>query len=160
MYTLNKLLQAIWPYLVSESTPLSAGERVRSSLSAFVALLLVGYISKHFIHGAGLLVLVASMGASAVLLFATPHSPLTQPWPLVGGNLIAAFVGVTCAQAIADPWVASATAVSLAILAMHLTHSLHPPGGAVALVAVLGGQAIHAKAYHFLLEPVGLNVLV
>jgi len=160
MNTLNKLLQAIWPYLVSESTPLSAGERVRSSLSAFVALLLVGYISNHFIHGAGLLVLVASMGASAVLLFATPHSPLTQPWPLVGGNLIAAFVGVTCAQAIADPWVASATAVSLAILAMHLTHSLHPPGGAVALVAVLGGQAIHAKAYHFLLEPVGLNVLV
>jgi len=67
---------------------------------------------------------------------------------------------VTCAKLIPDPWVASAAAVALSILAMHYSHSLHPPGGAVALVAVLGGDAIVAEGYRFVLAPVGLNVLV
>jgi CBS domain-containing membrane protein len=160
MYALRRFLLGLRPYLVSESTPLSVGERLRSTLAAFVAVLAVAYLSSHFVQGTGLGVLVASMGASAVLLFASPHSPLTQPWPLVGGHLIAACIGVTCAQLIPDPWVASAAAVALTILAMHFTHSLHPPGGAVALVAVLGGEAIHAEGYRFVLEPVGLNVLL
>lgn len=160
MHSLKQFFLGLGPYLVSESTPLSAGERLRSTLAAFVALLLVGYVSNHFIQGAGLLVLVASMGASAVLLFATPHSPLAQPWPLLGGHLIAAGIGVACAQWIHYLWVAAAAAVALSILAMHFTHSLHPPGGAVALVAVLGGESVRAEGYRFVLEPVGLNVLL
>ena len=160
MLILKQVVLALRPYLVSESTPLSTGERLRSTLAAFLAILLVGYVSSRYVQGAGLLVMVASMGASAVLLFATPHSPLAQPWPLVGGHLIASAIGVTCAQNIADPWMASAVAVSLAILAMHLSHSLHPPGGAVALVAVLGSPAIHALGYRFVLEPVALNSLL
>jgi CBS domain-containing membrane protein len=103
---------------------------------------------------------VASVGASAVLLFAVPHSPLTQPWPLVGGTLISAFVGVTCASLIPDHWLASAVAVALSILLMHATHSLHPPGGAIALLAVLGGEGIRAEGFGFVLVPVGLNVLL
>ncbi len=103
---------------------------------------------------------VASLGASAVLLFAAPHGALSQPWPVFGGHMISAAVGVACAQSIADPWLASAAAVALAILAMHFAHCLHPPGGAVALVAVLGGEAIRAEGYHFVLAPVGLNVLL
>jgi CBS domain-containing membrane protein len=160
MHALRHFLLGLRPYLISESTPLSVGERLRSTLAAFVAVLVVGYVSSRFIQGAGLLVLVTSMGASAILLFVTPNSPLSQPWPLLGGHLIPALVGVACAQAIPDPWVASAAAVALAILAMHFTHCLHPPGGAVALVAVLGGEAIRAEGYHFVLAPVGVNVLL
>lgn len=160
MPKLIERLRGFRPYLVSDATPLSLGEKLRSTLAAFVAVLAVGFISAQFIEGAGLVVLVASMGASAILLFATPKSPLAQPWPLVGGHLIAAFLGVTCAWLIPDPWLASAAAVALSILVMHLTHSLHPPGGAVALVAVLGGDAIHAEGYGFLLAPVGLNALL
>jgi CBS domain-containing membrane protein len=148
------------PFLVSSIAQLSAGEKLRSSLAAFAAILAVGYLSSLFLEGTGLVVLVASMGASAVLLFAVPHSPLTQPWPLVGGTVISAFIGVTSASFIADPWVAGAVAVSLSILAMHLTHSLHPPGGAIALLAVLGGESVRAEGYWFVLAPVGLNALI
>lgn len=154
------LLQRLLPYLVSDSTPLSTAEKLRSTFSAFLALLVVGLISSLSLHGLGLPVMIASMGASAVILFATPHSPLAQPWPLVGGHLISAFIGVTCAKLVPEMWIAAALAVSLAILAMHLTRSLHPPGGASALLPVLGNNYVHADGYHFLLAPVGLNVLI
>lgn len=153
-------LRRLRPYLASDATPLSLGEKLRSASAACLAVLVVGLVSAQFISGAGLLVLVASMGASAILLFATPKSPLAQPWPLVAGHLIAALLGVTCARWLADPWLASGAAVGLSILLMHLTRSLHPPGGAVALVAVLGGEAVHALGYAFVLAPVGLNVML
>lgn len=156
---IKKLLK-LRPYLVSSIVQLSTGEKLRSSLAAFAAVLAVGYLSSLFIEGAGLVVLVASIGASAVLLFAVPHSPLTQPWPLVGGTVISAFIGVSCARFIPDAWVAGALAVSLSIFVMHATHSLHPPGGAIALLAVLGGEGIHAAGYGFVLAPVGVNVLL
>lgn len=155
-----KQLLKLRPYLLASLAPLSTGEKLRSSMAAFIAILAVGYLSSLFIAGVGLVVLVASIGASAVLLFAVPHSPLTQPWPLVGGTLISAFIGVTCASFISDHWLAGALAVALSILVMHATHSLHPPGGAVALLAVLGGEGIHAEGYWFILMPVGLNVLL
>lgn len=154
------LPQRLLPYLVSDSTPLSTAEKLRSTFSAFLALLVVGLVSSLSLHGLGLPVMIASMGASAVILFATPHSPLAQPWPLVGGHLISAFIGVTCAKLVPEMWIAAALAVSLAILAMHLTRSLHPPGGASALLPVLGNNYVHADGYHFLLAPVGLNVLI
>jgi CBS domain-containing membrane protein len=154
------LFRRLRPFLVSDVSPLSLGEKLRSSLAAFFAILALGLVSAQFISAGGLAVMVASMGASAVLLFAMPKSPLAQPWPMVGGNLIAMFMGITCARLVADPWLASACAVALAILAMHLTHSLHPPGGALALVAVLGDDAVRAKGYAFLVAPVGLNVLL
>jgi CBS domain-containing membrane protein len=153
-------LHKLRPYLVSSVAQLSAGEKLRSSLAAFVSVLAVGLLSSLFIEGTGLVVLVASIGASAVLLFAVPHSPLTQPWPLVGGTVISAFIGVSCARFIQDPWLAGALAVSLSILAMHATHSLHPPGGAIALLAVLGGAGIKAEGFWFVLAPVGVNVLL
>ena len=147
-------------YLVSSATPLSTAEKLRSASTAFAAILAVGYLSSLFIQGVGLTILVTAMGASAVLLFAVPHSPLAQPWPLVGGHLVSALIGVSCASLIADPWLAAAAAVALSIFAMLTTHSLHPPGGAVALVAVLGGESVRAEGYWFVLEPVGLNVLL
>jgi CBS domain-containing membrane protein len=154
------LLKKIFPYLISESTPLSGREKLRSTLAAFLAILLVGVVSSHYLHGSGLQIMITSMGASAVLLFAAPNSPLTQPWPLVGGHLISAFVGVTCAWLVPEQWLAAALAVSLSVLAMHLTRSLHPPGGAVALLPVLGSDHFLIDGYYFLVAPVGLNVLL
>jgi CBS domain-containing membrane protein len=105
--------------------------------------------------------LIAPMGASAVLLFALPASPLSQPWSLIGGNLVSAIVGVACAAWLGDtPDAAAAVAVALAIGCMFLLRCLHPPSGAVALTAVLGGPAVHALGYGFALAPVGLNSLV
>ena len=103
---------------------------------------------------------VASMGASAVLLFAAPHGALSQPWPVVGGHLISAFIGVTCAQWIAEPMLAASIAVAISIGLMYGLRCLHPPGGATALFAVLGGEPILALGYEYLFVPVLLNVVV
>lgn len=103
---------------------------------------------------------VASMGASAVLLFAAPHGALSQPWPVIGGHLISAFVGVTCAQWIAEPMLAASIAVAISIGLMYGLRCLHPPGGATALFAVLGGEPILALSYNYLFVPVLLNVVV
>jgi CBS domain-containing membrane protein len=104
--------------------------------------------------------LVASMGASAVLLFAVPHGPLSQPWAVFGGHLVSAVIGVACAGLQANPILAAALAVALAISAMYYLRCIHPPGGATALTAVAGGEAVHALGFHFVLTPVLLNVLV
>lgn len=153
---INKYLK----FLVAESPSLSMGEKLRATLSAFAATLVVGWVSGWFLHGSGLFVMVTSMGASAVLLFAVPHSPLTQPWPLVGGHLISALIGITCAKLVPDIWVAAALAVSLSIFAMHLTRSLHPPGGAVAIMAAMGSEHGFAEDYSFVLAPVGFNAVL
>ena len=139
---------------------MSLGEKLRSGLASFGGILLVGLISSFFITGPGLPLMVASMGASAVLLFAASHSPLAQPWPLIGGNILSAVTGVACSKVLHDPVLAAAVAVSLSIIVMHLTHCLHPPGGAVSLIPVLGGENIQALGFHFVLLPVALNVLV
>ncbi|MNZ59043.1 HPP family protein [compost metagenome] len=104
--------------------------------------------------------MVASTGASAVLLFAVPHGPLSQPWAVLGGQLISALVGVSCQQLLADHPLTPALAVALAILAMHYARCIHPPGGATALTCVVAGPGIHALGYQFLLTPVLLNLAV
>ncbi|NWK95202.1 hypothetical protein DM806_05890 [Sphingobium lactosutens] len=103
--------------------------------------------------------LVAPMGATAVLLFAVPASPLAQPWPVLGGNVISALVGIAVAKAVPDPTLAAALAVGAAITIMSLLRCLHPPGGAVALSAALGVKGV-ASSYLFALVPVGVNTLL
>jgi len=99
------------------------------------------------------------MGASAVLLFAAPHSPLAQPWNVFGGHLISAAVGVMCAQFIPVVSIAAATAVGLAIAAMYYARCVHPPGGATALAAVIGGIHIHALGFAYIITPVLVNTV-
>lgn len=108
----------------------------------------------------GATAVVASMGASAVLLFALPHGQLSQPWPVIGGHCLSAMIGVACARWIGRPDLAAACAVGLSIGVMHQLKCIHPPGGATALTAVLGGNAIHAMGFHFVLLPVLLNSVV
>jgi CBS domain-containing membrane protein len=103
---------------------------------------------------------IAPMGASSVLLFAVPASPLAQPWNIMVGNTLAAMIGVTCAQYIASPTEAFSLAVALSIVLMMTTDSLHPPSGAVAITAVLGGDAVHELGYTFVFYPVLLNSLL
>ncbi len=138
----------------------SHGEKGISAAGGFIGILAVLWINSSVLDQQGAAMLIASMGASAVLLFAVPHGALAQPWPVFGGNLISAFIGVTCAQQIADPFVAAALAVGLAILAMYYLRCLHPPGGATALVAVVGGESVQQLGYGFLVHPVMANVLV
>lgn len=101
--------------------------------------------------------IVAPIGASAVLVFAVPASPLAQPWPVLGGNTIGALVGVAFAQALGPTPLAAGLAVGAAILLMSLARCLHPPGGAAALVGVIGGPAVAEAGWLFPLLPVALN---
>jgi len=134
-------------------------QQLRPGIGALIGLLITGYVSQLAIgqSAAELPLLIAPMGAAAVILFAVPHSPLAKPWSVLGGNTLSAFVGVASASLIADPVAASAVACGAAIGLMILTGCLHPPGGAVALTAVLGGPTIHSMGFGFALWPVALN---
>jgi len=153
-----------WQTLLSliglELSPVSHVERLVSALGGFAGIFAVMVISTRFVDGYAAGLIVASMGASAVLLFAVPHGPLSQPWPVFGGHLVSALVGVSCAKLIPHGAVAAAVAVSLAIGAMHYLRCIHPPGGATALSAVVGGAGVQALGYQYVLTPVLLNACV
>jgi CBS domain-containing membrane protein len=136
-------------------------ERLRAAAGALLGIAAIAALTQWLLGPSSVIpMLIAPMGASAVLLFAVPASPLAQPWSLLGGNLVSAAVGVACASWIADPALAAAMAVAGAIAAMLTLRCAHPPSGAVALTAVLGGPAIHALGYRFVLEPVLLQSLI
>ncbi len=151
----DKILQ----YLGVERYRVGHTEKLVSGLGAFLGIFLVFYSSSFFVQGTSLYLIVASMGASAVLLFAVPHGPLSQPWSLIGGHLISALIGVTCAKFIPDIFIAAPLAVGLAVSAMYYFHCIHPPGGATALSAVVGSSAVHELGYRFILTPVLINVI-
>ncbi len=140
---------------------LSLRECLRAALGALLGIGLTAALCTWALGlSADIPLLIAPMGASAVLLFAAPASPLAQPWSLIGGNLVASLVGVTCAAFIGNEIIAAAVAVSVAIALMLALRCLHPPSGAVALTAVLGGPSIHAAGYGFVPDPVLLNSAV
>jgi CBS domain-containing membrane protein len=142
--------------------PILAGATLRDRLIACTGAL-IGIAVTGILCGAALggdphlPLLVAPMGASAVLLFAVPASPLAQPWSIIGGNTLSALTGYLVAQCIADPVVAAGAAVALAIAVMSFTRCLHPPGGAAALTAALGGPVVASWGLMFAFVPVGLN---
>ena len=142
-----------------ELNPSSHAEKMISGIGAFLAILAI-YKMNQIILGDDAYLLVASMGAAAVLLFAVPHGPLSQPWPLFGGNLISAFIGVLCAQLIPDIFIAAAAAVGVSVTVMYYLKCIHPPGGATALSAVVGGSAVQALGFQYIITPVLLNLLV
>jgi CBS domain-containing membrane protein len=145
--------------------PISIGwrERIRACCGAMLGVFVAGWLLHWGWPDGGpqhLALLIAPLGASAILLFAVPASPLAQPWPLLGGNVIAALIGVACARWIGDPLLAATLALGCAIGAMFLLRCVHPPAGAVALSAVLGGPAVHAAGFGYALVPVGINSLL
>jgi CBS domain-containing membrane protein len=143
---------------IPEPLPTTYRERLRAAVGAFLGILATGTISTFWMGSpAALPLLIAPMGASAILLFGVPASPMAQPWSIVGGNLFAAFIGVTAAHWVGSPLIAAAAAVAGAFAAMSLCRCVHPPSGAVALTAVLGGPHILSAGYGFVLVPVALN---
>jgi len=138
---------------------LSPKGKLLSVVSCFSAILAIAWISKQFSLSPAYPILIASMGASAVIVFIIPNSPLAQPWPLVGGQLVSTVIGVACALFVSDTALASAYAVAGSVLAMLLLRCLHPPGAAAALAPVLGGHPITELGYGFVLMPVGINVV-
>ena len=134
-------------------------EKLVSALGTFLGIYLVFYTSTYFLPGTASYLIVASMGASAVLLFAVPHGPLSQPWSVIGGHLISAAIGVSCAKYIPDIFIAAPMAVGIAVGAMYYLHCIHPPGGATALSAVVASTEIQQLGYQFLLTPVLINII-
>lgn len=153
-------LQRALRYLIPEPVQVSLRERLSTVLAAFLAILVVSLVSHHLFDHHALPWIAASMGASAVLLFALPTSPMAQPWPFIGSHLISATVGVACVLTISDPVWAGAISVALTILIMFLTHTLHPPGGASALLPIVAADHVREVGFHYVLYPVGLNVVL
>lgn len=144
--------------------PLLAGarpfDRFLACLGALAAIATVGAISAEALGSITSIWLVAPIGASAVLVFAVPTSPMAQPWPVIGGNIISALVGIAIAKSVGANGLAAALAVGFAIAAMSFARCLHPPGGAAALTAVIGGPAIYGLGWGFPFSVVGLNSIL
>jgi CBS domain-containing membrane protein len=147
-------------FLGLQRETVSVAEKLVSTLGGILGIFLVAYVTYEFTGITGAALIVPSMGASAVLLFAVPHGRLSQPWSLFGGHLVSAAIGVACHQLIPGTFLAAGLAVGLAIGAMHLLSCIHPPGGATALAAVIGGPAIHNLGYGYIAEPILLNSVI
>ena len=146
---------------VTQSPPrVNLREILWSWLGGFLGIGLVAVLHYRLLEPRDLMLLVGSLGASAVLTFGAIKSPLAQPRNLMGGHVLSALVGVTAWKLFYPyPWLAAALAVATSIAMMHASRTLHPPGGATALIAVLGGPKVHQLGYFYVLMPVALGAV-
>ena len=140
--------------------PIPLTEKIRAGLAATVGILLLGLALRFLPQINYPLIIFASSAASAVLLYAVPHSPMAQPWSLVGGHLLSGMAGWACSLFIPDPVLAAACAVGLAVFLMHLAHCLHPPGGATALTMVLAADQFHPHGWEWVASTVIANAVL
>lgn len=152
-------IKPFFHFITVDPINLSLKGKLISVVSCFCVILLTAWITQEFSSNTAYPIIVASMGASAVILFIIPNSPLAQPWPLVGGQLVSAVIGVVCAQVFTDTVFASACAVGGSVLVMLLFRCLHPPGAATALTPIMTGDPT-SLGYGFVLMPLGLNVVI
>lgn len=139
----------------------SFSEVLWSWTGAFLGISTVALISYKFLEGIGLTMIIGSFGASAVLIYGAIKSPLAQPRNLIGGHVLSAVVGVTSYHMFGvHIWFAAAAAVATAIAVMHATKTLHPPGGATALIAVIGGESVHRLGYLYAIFPAGTGATI
>lgn len=135
-------------------------EVLLSTIGGFLGIFGIFLVSRWLLGADVVVMIVPSMGASAVLLFAAPHTPFSQPWNVVGGHALSALVGVACWQWIPDYVIAASASVGLAIGVMYFARCIHPPGGATALAAVIGSEQLHQLGFAYEYEPVLLNVVI
>lgn len=135
-------------------------EKLLSGVGALLAISTIFFVTDWLSGFEVAIALLPSMGASAVLVLAVPHGMLSQPWPVLAGNLVSAVIGVAVALTVEPAYLAAGLAVGLSIAAMHLLRCIHPPGGATALVPIIGGDAVQAMGYEFVLLPTLINCLV
>ncbi|WP_346795970.1 HPP family protein [Halomonas sp. Bachu 37] len=145
------------------------GERIRrnpvgwqdaawSWLGAFTGMAAICWLSAHWLTQQ--LLIVGSFGATSVLIYAAPESPFAQPRNVLFGSVLSAAVGVACYQALGATPLAISLAVSVSILVMQLTHTVHPPGAAAALIAVVGGPSVNELGWWYPLMPIGAGSAV
>jgi CBS-domain-containing membrane protein len=148
-------------YVLYKETLIDTKEHLLTFLGAFFGIGIIGYInSKYFVLNDNLF-LIGSFGASSVLIYGVINSPLAQPRNLIGGHLVCALIGVTVHKLLPNEiWLASALAVALSIVAMQITKTLHPPGGATALIANIGSEKIKALGYVYVFSPVLTGVMI
>lgn len=157
----NNYLNSLLHFMgIGPEGTISHTERLVSALGGFVGIFGIFILSRQFLSDTDVVLIVASMGASAVLLFAVPHGKLSQPWALLGGHVISASIGVTVASQVGNIYLAAGLAVGLAIGGMHYLRCIHPPGGATALIAVIGGPSVSDLGYQFVITPILLNAMI
>ena len=142
-------------YILYKETLIDFKEHFWTFLGAFTGIGLLGFIQSRFLSSSDNVLLIGSFGASSVLIYGIINSPLAQPRNLIGGHVLCAIIGVTIHKIIPNEmWLSSALAVSLSIVVMQMTKTLHPPGGATALIANIGSAKILALGYWYVLFPV------
>ena len=146
-------------YFTVDPVNLSIKAKLLSLLACFCSIFFIALMTKIVSPWPGYPMIVASMGASAIILFFIPGSPLAQPWPFVGGQLLSAFVGVACALNITEISTAAAYAVGSSVLVMLLFRCLHPPAAATSLTPIMAGDSITSLGYSFVFVPVAVNVI-
>lgn len=154
------MIKKLKRFIGIERSPTSNSDKLVAALGGILGISVTFLVCLLTLDIQAAAIIVPSMGASAVLLFAVPHGALSQPWALFMGHLVSAFVGVSCYLLIPEPVLAAGMAVGISIGAMHVLNCIHPPGGATALAAVIGGPAIHELGYWYLLTPIYFNVLI
>jgi CBS domain-containing membrane protein len=148
-------------YILYKETLVDYKEQFWSFLGSFVGIGILAYIQSIHFKGNDAVYLIGSFGASSVLVYGIIQSPFSQPRNLVGGHVISALIGVTVHKFAPDIiWIAAPLAVSSAIIMMQITKTLHPPGGATALIAIIGSDKIKALGYMYVLSPVLIGTLV
>lgn len=146
-------------YLSIDPVNLSIKFKLISLLACFCSIFFIALITKIISPWPGYPMVVASLGASAIILFFIPSSPLAQPWPFVGGQIVSAVVGMACALNISEVSTAAATAVGGSIFLMLCLRCLHPPAAATSLTPIMAGTSITSLGYSFVLVPVAVNVI-
>lgn len=137
------------------------GEILWSWIGAFLGIAVVALVNRLFFEGLDLSLMIGSFGASAVLVYGAVRSPLAQPRNLIGGHVLSAIIGVLCWKLLGEQlWLAESLAVATAIAVMHITRTLHPPGGATALIAVIGSPEIHKLGFLYVIFPAMIGPLI
>lgn len=148
-------------YVIYRETLVDYKEHFWSFIGAFVGIGLIAFVQSHTLTKDENIFLIGSFGASSVLIYGAIQSPLAQPRNLIGGHVISALIGVTVYQLLPDIiWLTAPLAVAFSIVAMQVTKTLHPPGGATALIAVIGSEKIKALGYFYVLSPVLTGSLI
>jgi CBS domain-containing membrane protein len=148
-------------HILYRETLIDFKEHFWSFLGSFIAIGILAYIQSIHFKGNDAVYLIGSFGASSVLVYGIIQSPFSQPRNLVGGHVISAIIGVTVHKLVPDIiWIAAPLAVSFSIIFMQMTKTLHPPGGATALIAVIGSDKIKSLGYMYVFSPVLIGVLI
>lgn len=148
-------------YIIYKETLVDYKEHIWSFLGAFLGIGLITFFQSKWLTDLENIFLIGSFGASSVLVYGSIQSPLAQPRNLIGGHVISAIVGVTAYKIFPDLlWLSAPMAVALSIVLMQITKTLHPPGGATALIAVIGSEKIKHLGYLYVLSPVLVGCII